>query len=124
MSLYCVSHRVSTPSFKLDIPVKHLQTRGQEPCGVCLQASLIQNMKEVSIIAEHPSWVNEGEFVHLHHSGEDVVEEGLTLCDDKAPHPSEVGAAIRYQKYAERQRIGNSRPHYLGAQVQTCAQLS
>ena len=68
-------------------------------------------MKEVSIIAEHPSRVNEGEFVHLHHSGEDVVEEGLTLCDDKAPHPSEVGAAILYQKYAERQRIGNSRPH-------------
>ena len=92
----------STPSIKRDIPVKHLEARGQESCGVGLQPPLIQNMKEVSIVAEQLSHANEREFVDLHPSGEDVVEEGLVLCDNEAPHPSEAGAAVFCQKNREK----------------------
>ena len=93
------NHRVnSTPSIKLDIPVKHLEARGQESCGVGLQAPFIQNMKEVPVIAEQLSHANEREFVHLHHSGEHVVQVGLVLCDNKATHPSETGAAVLCRK--------------------------
>ena len=91
-------HRVSTPSIKLNRPVKYLEGCGQEPCGVGLQAPLIQDVKKVPVIAKQLARLNKGEFVHWHNSEEKVVEEGLVFCDNEAAHSSEVCAAILCQK--------------------------